>query len=199
MPDPPNTPIDPANPSGVCADDSSASQAHSMKCRCCGSITAASRLPMPKNSGSNWSTPSIRPLRSTYSGEPTVAAGTPSRIRSDGSRSVRQSSPRPIRSHNTSTSRAPGKWPAIPMIATSVSASWSGSIGDVSFTCWASAIPVLLLTYEPRRASARRLMAPRSTPVGAPSPGGPSPLTRLPSPSCRPTRERWAANVRIVG
>ena len=52
MPEPPNTPMRPENDSGTWPASSSASQATSRKCRCCGSMIAASRGLKPKKPAS---------------------------------------------------------------------------------------------------------------------------------------------------
>src|SRR5436190_20736406 len=58
IPQPAKTPIDPPKAKGSYPACSSASQAHSRKCRCCGSIIDASLGLKPKNSASDLSTPS---------------------------------------------------------------------------------------------------------------------------------------------
>jgi hypothetical protein len=52
MPQPAKTPIEPSKRAGGWPASSSASQAHSMKWRCCGSVIAASFGPKPKNPAS---------------------------------------------------------------------------------------------------------------------------------------------------
>ena len=123
MPQPANTPIAPSKRSGTWPDVSSASHADSRKCRCCGSMIAASRGPMPKNAASNGSTSSsdavaahvVRVVQHVLAAHRRRAA-TPRRGRRGSPRR------RATRRQSASTSGAPGKRPAIPTMAMSDSA-----------------------------------------------------------------------------
>ena len=53
--------FEPRRVSGRVPASSIASHEHSSNQRCCGSMRRASRGEMPKNCGSNWSTPSMKP------------------------------------------------------------------------------------------------------------------------------------------
>src|SRR5439155_3709752 len=104
---PAKTPVRlPSSVPGRIPASSSASQDSSSMSRCCGSMTAASRGEMPKNSGSNSSTRSRNPARTP----------TPRSDRSGGT--SRTASPPSRRSRqNASGSGAPGKRQDSPITA----------------------------------------------------------------------------------
>src|SRR4051812_28881883 len=132
--DPPNTPIEPWNRLGTHPALSSASQAHSRKKRCCGSMISASRPEMPKNSASKRSTSSSTAPALTTPGCTSSSVSTWSPSISSSVNARTDSAPEQTFSHSSSTLAASGKRPAAPTMAIS-------SIEASSARLWLSMTP----------------------------------------------------------
>ena len=182
MPQPANTPIAPANRSGTCPTTRAPPSTHSRKWRCCGSMIAASRGPMPKNPGSNMSTSVEHAVAAHVVGRRRATCAGHARRRSarSRSRSTRQSSPagdalpeRRRRRVRRGTGPPCRRWRCRsrpgPRLHRRVRLSRSSRHPSPS-------------SLPPRRDSARRRIAPRSVPVGRGRRRPRSPLRR-PVPS----------------